>query len=902
MALLDRFRTLPSHKDPDPAVRLAFIEELPIDERDRLTAAARGDEDPRVRRAAVAKLMDPAALAAVARDDVDEGVRDQANAMLRDIALEAFEGTGVAESLAAVDAIADVRALARIAKTATREDVARTALARISDVRIVGSIAGHAALEPTRRAAFGLLQEQDELVAVAMNGDFKDTAIAAVERLSARADLEQIAARSKNKNAARRARSILRERDARAAAEASVALLASPDPAATAPGESVRIVQRLEALPSLDVHAAEPALHEAEAQWVSVGPADSRARALDEAARQGEPRQAAGRAEAQAVADQEATKERERRRLRVGELVQQAEAAVSAEDLRAARRRLAIVLREWTDLTAGAAVGAEIAARLAEAATRLHAREREAQEAEARVRRDGLNRMHQLLGRVEPLVARQDLSWRAAERALRDIRTTLAALPPLPSRREHDEVVRRLKAALATLTPKMQELRDIYEWQRWANIGIQEQLCHKMEALKAIEDPEEIALQIRALQQQWRQAADVPREQGDLLWRRFKAAHDEVWARCEAHFAAQAEERAASLAKKVALCERAEALADSTNWIQTANEMKRLQADWKTIGSVPRGQEEAIWRRFRGACDRFFTRRQQDLVRRKAVWGENLAKKVSLCTKAEALVYSSEWDLAAAEVKRLQAEWRTIGPVKRARSEALWQRFHGACDRFFVRYAQRHDIARAERVTAREGICAELEELARPEDVEGRSEDPPAELLTKVRALRSRWQQEIVARGVDRECALALDQRFLSALARVVSSRPAVFGGTDLDPDANRTRMESLVRRMEDLAASLAGPMLAQDGALAPTAGLAAMLKEALAANTIGGKVDEESRRRAAQEDVRQAQANWSRIGPVRDEIRRPLADRFDRACRWITKRGTVEAAGRLGRPGGPGR
>jgi hypothetical protein len=103
-----------------------------------------------------------------------------------------------------------------------------------------------------------------------------------------------------------------------------------------------------------------------------------------------------------------------------------------------------------------------------------------------------------------------------------------------------------------------------------------------------------------------------------------------------------------------------------------------------------------------------------------------------------------------------------------------------------------------------------------------------------------------------------------------------VFDGTDLDPDANRKRMESLVKRMEDLAKSVAGPAasLGQE-ALSPTTRLAAMLKDALASNTIGGKVDEDSRFRAAVEDVRQAQAAWSRIGPVPEDARRPLADRF---------------------------
>ena len=137
---------------------------------------------------------------------------------------------------------------------------------------------------------------------------------------------------------------------------------------------------------------------------------------------------------------------------------------------------------------------------------------------------------------------------------------------------------------------------------------------------------------------------------------------------------------------------------------------------------------------------------------------------------------------------------------------------------------------------------------------------------------------------------MALDERFQAAFNGVLARWPAVFGGTELDPDANRTRMEALVRRVEDLATSLAGgPGAAgRDTALSPTTRLAAMLKEALAANTIGGKVDEASRWRAAQEDVRQAQASWARIGPVAEETRRALADRFARACRRIT-----EGAGR---------
>ncbi len=927
MALLDRFRAQSGQKHPDPLMRLAFVAEVPIDERDLLASIAREDPDPRVRRAAVAKLIDPAALADVSRADADESVRGQANVMLRDIALEAFEGSGEAEALAAADATTDVKLLGQIAKGAARETVALKALSRLTDARAIGSIARHAALEPVRRAALDRVDDHGELIDVALNGEFKDTAVAAVERLSERAELEQVAARSKNKAAAKRARGMLREMAER---EAAASAPPPPDPAAEADAAREGILLTLQQLTQADPRSAEAGLHEAEEAWASVdahGPAAGvevanrfaaatddvnrrltewraqeadRMRAAVVARRQEEEEAAARSEEARAAAAEASRREVEQRRARITELLNEAEASAADEDLRRARRRFGIVEREWKGLTAQTETDGDAAMRFANAQERLRVRDEEARQADARARQDALKKMLQLVHRTEALGAVQDLSLKAADRALRDVRSALGAVPPLPSRREYDEVVGRLKAVQAVLAPRLDELRDMHEWQRWANIGIQEQLCEKMEGLKALDKPEEIVSRVRTLQQQWREAADVPRAQGDRLWRRFKAAHDEVWSKCEAHFAVQAEERAANLSRKLALCARAEALAESTSWIQAAEEIKQLQAEWKTIGLVTRGQEKVTWDRFRSACDRFFTRRQKDLVERKAVWNANLAKKEALCVQAEALAESTDWDAAALEIKRLQAEWKSIGPVKKTRSEAIWQRFRGACDRFFARYAQRHDVARTERVAAREAICAELESLARPSSDEPSADDAanaPTDVVARVRTLRSRWQQEIAARGVDREKAVELDRRFAAAFERVVSSWPAAFRGTDLDPDANGKRMEAIVRRMEDLVASLAGPASASGDGLSPTSRLAAMLKEALAANTIGGKVDEESRWRAAQEDVRQAQSSWSRIGPVPDGLRRSLADRFERACRRITNRAAGSVAQRAAGP-----
>jgi hypothetical protein len=891
MTLLDRFRTSPQ-KHPDPAVRLAHVGEIPLTERELIAAFARDDEDVRVRKAAVAKLLDPATLGAIARGDADESVRGEAATMLRDIALEAFEGVTEQDSLDAVDALTDVRALAQIAKTAGREIVALRALSRVSEPHLLGSIARHAESEAARRGAFERVRgQQAEVLAVALNGEFKDTTQAAVDLISDRAELEQIAARAKSKSAAKRARAIIRDAEEREA-EARRALEAAHADQIRASDETPQ--------------APPPANEDVEPQSPSE---TERQRAEDEELQAHAREEAAERLRAQAEAKAAAAAETarrmsEQRHARLTELIENAVAAASDADFASARRRFGIVRREWKDLVSGVDVSEALAARFAEIESQLAAREADTREADIRARREALARMEQLAARVEALAARPDLSLKAADRALHDIRAAIGAVPPLPSKQDYDAISARLKAALAVLTPKAQELREAEDWQRWANVGIQEQLCVKMEALKSLTDPEAIAREVRELQQQWKQAADVPRAQAEALWRRFKAAHDEVWPRCEAHFAAQAGERAENLAKKVALCEQAESLAESSRWIETAEAIKKLQAEWKTIGAVSRGREKELWDRFRAACDRFFTRRHEDLDRLKKVWAENFAKKEALCLKAETLADSTDWDAASSELKKLQTEWKAIGPVKKSRSEAIWQRFRGACDKFFARYAQRHDIARAERVAAREAICAELEALV-PEQ-EGEVDAPPG-LLESVRAIRARWQQEIAARGVDPDRARALDDRFAAAGSRVMARWPAAFAGTDLDPEANRKRMESIVKRVEDLAASLVGHAgAAADAALTPANRLAAMLKEALAANTIGGKVEDDSRWRAAADEVRQAQASLARIGHVPEATRRALADRFHRASRRIFERpgmsggsGRAGASGASGRPGG---
>ena len=284
---------------------------------------------------------------------------------------------------------------------------------------------------------------------------------------------------------------------------------------------------------------------------------------------------------------------------------------------------------------------------------------------------DNLRRLQQLCRQVETLAASEQVTLKGGDRALRDIRTALDQRVPLPSKKDRQEIHARLEHARGVIGPRVQELRDADEWQRWANLQVQEELCREMEALKAEENAETASRRMRELQGRWKEVALAPRTQGEAMWRRFKSAQDEIFNRTASFFAAQNAERGANLVKKQALVERAEALASSSDWVKTAAQMQGLQAEWKAIGPVSRGQEKAVWERFRAACDRFFTRRQDDLKRRKDEWSSNLGRKEALCAQAEALADSTDWNAAAAALKKLQANGRRLVPfVRRSRKSS----------------------------------------------------------------------------------------------------------------------------------------------------------------------------------------------------------------------------------------
>ena len=499
---------------------------------------------------------------------------------------------------------------------------------------------------------------------------------------------------------------------------------------------------------------------------------------------------------------------------------------------------------------------------------------RQSLSAEARAEQDRLEREHlaQVLQRartVEGLVASDKLRLVEAERQLRGIRRLMDDPGPLP-RREQESVTRKLRRAHTGLLGRVRELRDFADWQRWANLGIQEALCRRMEELAQTPDGDEAGLvsRFQEIMAKWRQASDVPKDRGAELWERFKTAHDTIHPRCQKFLDDQESRRERTLARQRAIVEESERLALSTDWLKTLRRMTDLQAEWKDLKPVPRTEQKELWKRFRDACNTFFGRRKADLAERKKEWAKNLALKEALCDRVIALAEAEDLDAAVGEAKRAQTEWKTIGPVRRNRSEVVWQRFHTACDAVFERVqAKQHADSQAQ-AAVREALCVEAESLI-PEEPAGASTE---DLAARIRDLQQRWRE---APEVPQAFSRQLTARFGQAIARLVETCPDAFRGTDLDPARKLKRLEKLCERVEALRPT---ETLRQDAA-SPAEILATKWRDALASNLMGARVDEAAERRSALEEVKRARADCRRIGDIAGGDGRQLLKRFNSAC-----------------------
>ena len=218
------------------------------------------------------------------------------------------------------------------------------------------------------------------------------------------------------------------------------------------------------------------------------------------------------------------------------------------------------------------------------------------------------------------------------------------------------------------------------------NLEIKTHLCEAAEKLADEEDVISAFHQLQKLHQEFRNTGPVAKELREDIWTRFKTASTAVNRRHQQHFEALKEKEQRNLDEKTVICEIVEAMEYDTfttfqDWENKTQEIIALQAKWKTIGYAPQKMNVKIFERFRAACDEFFKRKAEFFKSIKESMAGNLEKKKALCEKAEALKESTDWKATADILSKLQKEWKTIGPVPKKYSDAVWKRFIAACEK-----------------------------------------------------------------------------------------------------------------------------------------------------------------------------------------------------------------------------
>lgn len=254
-----------------------------------------------------------------------------------------------------------------------------------------------------------------------------------------------------------------------------------------------------------------------------------------------------------------------------------------------------------------------------------------------------------------------------------------------------DEIWSRFKAASTVVNRRHQQHFEALKEQEQQNLDQKTVICEIIEAfdydaLTTFAAWDNRTQEVIALQAKWKTIGFAPQKMNVKIFERFRRACDDFFARKTAFFKTLKNGLNENLEKKRQLCERAEALKDSTDWKATADELVKLQKEWKTVGPVPKKQSDLIWQRFITACDYFFDQKNKATSSQRSVEHENLDKKRQVIKQLEALCDETETDETAQQVRELMKQWNAIGHVPFKEKDKLHKAYRSLVDKLFDRF------------------------------------------------------------------------------------------------------------------------------------------------------------------------------------------------------------------------
>lgn len=284
-------------------------------------------------------------------------------------------------------------------------------------------------------------------------------------------------------------------------------------------------------------------------------------------------------------------------------------------------------------------------------------------------------------------------------KALQKLHDDWKEIGPVPQDKK-DEIWERFKAASDKINQIRREHYAKLQESQGANLEAKKALCEKAEAVVNEEYTSMSAWQKKSAElseifKVWKTVGPASKKDNEEIWARFKSSMDDFFAKKKEFFASMKDKQTENLERKTQLCIEAEGLMDSSDWRKTAEQLKKLQEEWKTIGPVSKRQTDKIWKRFRTACDTFFNRKNEHFSGLKGEEEANLAAKKALMEEIKAFEVGANRNENMDAIKAFQKRWIEIGHVPFKQKEAINKEYRELIDGLFDTMRKNHNEASA---------------------------------------------------------------------------------------------------------------------------------------------------------------------------------------------------------------
>ena len=251
-----------------------------------------------------------------------------------------------------------------------------------------------------------------------------------------------------------------------------------------------------------------------------------------------------------------------------------------------------------------------------------------------------------------------------------------------------EEIWTRFKAASTVVNKRHQQHFEELKKQENDNLERKVAICEAVEGvdydkLESYQQWNDKTQEILALQEEWRTIGFAPQKMNAKVFERFRSACDMFFQRKAEFYRNMKDNLAVNLERKIALCEQAESLQDSTDWKATADKLAALQREWKAIGPVAKKHSDAVWKRFITACDIFFEKRKAANSSQRSVEMQNLAQKKAIIESLSAINPESVTAEDEEKTHRLIREWNNVGHVPFRDKDKLYKQYKALIDALF---------------------------------------------------------------------------------------------------------------------------------------------------------------------------------------------------------------------------